>query len=94
MVEWLEKVELVCKLRDISDVASVIPLRLTGGAFTTLSSSTVHPEERSSIDKVKEALLAAFAADPFVAYDQFVLRKPGPDESPDVFLAELRSLAE
>ncbi|KRY84774.1 hypothetical protein T4D_6902 [Trichinella pseudospiralis] len=81
MVEWLEKVELVCKLRDISDVAS------------TLSSSTVHPEERSSIDKVKEALLAAFAADPFVAYDQFVSRKPGPDESPDVFLAELRSLA-
>ncbi|KRX29886.1 hypothetical protein T06_10693, partial [Trichinella sp. T6] len=26
VVEWLEKVELVCKLRDISDVASVIPL--------------------------------------------------------------------
>ncbi|KRY40940.1 Beta-mannosidase [Trichinella spiralis] len=71
VVEWLEKVELVCKLRDISDVAS----------------------DRSSIDKVKEALLAAFAADPFVAYDQFVSRKLGPDESPDVFLADLRKLA-
>ena len=33
VVEWLEKLELVCKLRDISDVASVIPLRLSGGAF-------------------------------------------------------------
>ncbi|KRZ96901.1 hypothetical protein T08_14245 [Trichinella sp. T8] len=42
---------------------------------------------------MKEALLAAFAADPFVAYDQFVSRKLGPDESPDVFLAELRRLA-
>ncbi|KRX67374.1 hypothetical protein T09_15463 [Trichinella sp. T9] len=42
---------------------------------------------------MKEALLAAFAADPFVAYDQFVSRRLGPDESPDVFLAELRMLA-
>ncbi|KRZ93282.1 hypothetical protein T08_7336 [Trichinella sp. T8] len=91
VVEWLEKVELVCKLRDISDVASVIPLRLTGGAFAVYLQ--LNAQERSSIDKVKEALLAAFAADPFVAYDQFVSRKPGPDESPDVFLAELRRLA-
>ncbi|KRY07334.1 Pol polyprotein, partial [Trichinella patagoniensis] len=91
VVEWLEKVELVCKLRDISDVASVIPLRLTGGAFAVYLQ--LNAQERSSIDKVKEALLAAFAADPFVAYDQFVSRRLGPDESPDVFLAELRRLA-
>ncbi|KRY46263.1 hypothetical protein T03_13183, partial [Trichinella britovi] len=84
VVEWLEKVELVCKLRDISDVASIIPLRLTGGAFAVYLQ--LNAQERSSIDKVKEALLAAFAADPFVAYDQFVSRKLGPDESPDVFL--------
>ena len=31
MVEWNE--ELMCKLRNISDAASAIPLRLTGGAF-------------------------------------------------------------
>ncbi|KRY06917.1 Pol polyprotein, partial [Trichinella patagoniensis] len=91
VVEWLEKVELVCKLRDISDVASVIPLRLTGGAFAVYLQ--LNAQERSNIDKVKEALLAAFAADPFVAYDQFISRKLGPDESPDVFLAELRRLA-
>ncbi|KRY93010.1 hypothetical protein T4D_12099 [Trichinella pseudospiralis] len=91
VVEWLEKVELVCKLRDNSDVASVIPLRLTGGAFAVYLQ--LNSQERSSIDKFKEALLAAFPADPFVAYDQFVSRKLGPDESPDVFLAELRRLA-
>ncbi|KRX37479.1 hypothetical protein T05_5558 [Trichinella murrelli] len=85
------KVELVCKLRDISDVASVIPLRLTGGAFAVYLQ--LNAQERSSIDKVKEALLAAFAADRFVDYDQFVSRKLGPDESPDVFLAELGRLA-
>ncbi|KRY78041.1 hypothetical protein T4A_12352 [Trichinella pseudospiralis] len=91
VVEWLEKVELVCKLRDSSDVAGVIPLRLTGGAFAVYLQ--LNSQERSSIDKFKEALLAAFPADPFVAYDQFVSRKLGPDESPDVFLAELRRLA-
>ncbi|XP_003370059.1 conserved hypothetical protein [Trichinella spiralis] len=91
VVEWLEKLELVCKLRDISDVASVIPLRLTGGAFAVYLQ--LNAQERSSVDKVKEALLAAFAANPFVAYDQFVSRKLGPDESPDVFLAELKRLA-
>ncbi|KRY48689.1 hypothetical protein T03_15204 [Trichinella britovi] len=91
VVELLEKVELVCKLRDISDVAGVIPLRLTGGAFAVYLQ--LNAQERSSIDKVKESLLAAFAADPFVAYDQFVSRKLGPHESHDVFLAELRRLA-
>ncbi|KRY45322.1 hypothetical protein T03_10195 [Trichinella britovi] len=83
--------ELVCKLRDISDAASVIPLRLTGGAFAVYLQ--LNAQDRSSIDKFKEALLAAFAADRFVDYDQFVSRKLGPDESPDVFLAELRRLA-
>ena len=33
VVEWLEKLELVCKLRSVTDVASVIPLRLSRGAF-------------------------------------------------------------
>ena len=33
VAEWIEKVELICKLRNVSDVASVIPLRLSGGAF-------------------------------------------------------------
>ena len=34
VVEWIQKLELICKLRNISDVASVISLRLSGGAFT------------------------------------------------------------
>ena len=33
VVEWLEKVELVCNLRGIAHLESVIPLRRTGGAF-------------------------------------------------------------
>ena len=30
-VEWLQKVHLVSDIRDIKDLALVIPLRLTGG---------------------------------------------------------------
>ena len=33
VVEWLDKTELVCRIRKIEDLALVIPLRLTKGAF-------------------------------------------------------------
>ena len=33
VAEWLEKVELVCKIICITDLASVVPLRLTDGSF-------------------------------------------------------------
>uniref|UniRef100_A0A5S6Q1G1 Uncharacterized protein n=1 Tax=Trichuris muris TaxID=70415 RepID=A0A5S6Q1G1_TRIMR len=88
--QWLEKVELVCKLRGIDDIATIIPLRLTGGAFAVYSQ--LADKERKSPAKVKGALLSAFAVDPYVAYELFVMRKLGVDESPDVFLAELRRL--
>ena len=92
VTEWLEKLELVCKLQDVSgEVASVIPLRLTGGAFAVYLQ--LPESDRKSAEKVKKALLAAFAADPYVAYDQFVSRKLRPGESPDVYMAELRRLA-
>ena len=48
---------------------------------------------RKKTEKIKEALLAAFAVDPYVAYEQFIGRKLQAGESPDIFLAELRHLA-
>lgn len=91
VVEWLEKVELVCKLQGVDDVASVIPLRLTGGAFAVYLQ--LNETDRKNTEKLKKALLAAFAVDPYVAYEQFVSRKLHSGESPDVYLAELRRLA-
>ena len=90
VVEWLEKLELVCKLRGVKDVASVIPLRLTGFAFVVYLQ--LAEEDRKCTEKVKKALLAAFAVDPYVAYEQFVTRKLCSAEPPDVYLAELRQL--
>ncbi|KHJ40586.1 zinc knuckle [Trichuris suis] len=91
ITEWLEKVELLCRLRGIDDVATVIPLRLTGGAFAVYMQLTA--EDQKDPAKVKKALTAAFAMDSFVAYEQFVSRKLRADEPPDMFLAELRRLA-
>lgn len=33
VVEWIEKAEKICKLCKIKEPATVIPLRLTGGAY-------------------------------------------------------------
>uniref|UniRef100_A0A5S6R5X4 CCHC-type domain-containing protein n=1 Tax=Trichuris muris TaxID=70415 RepID=A0A5S6R5X4_TRIMR len=89
--EWLDKLELVCRIRGIDDVTSVIPLRLAGGAFAVYSQLPL--EHQRNPAKVKEALRAAFEVDSFVAYEQFVSRKLRPDEQPDSFLADLRRLS-
>lgn len=72
VVEWLEKLELVCKHRGIADVASVITLRFTDGAFAVYLQLS-EPERTAS--KVKKALLAAFSLDLYVDYEQFVNRR-------------------
>ena len=46
-MEWLEKAELVCNLRGIAHLESVIPLRLTGGAFAVYQQLT-DAEKRDS----------------------------------------------
>uniref|UniRef100_A0A5S6Q1P2 Integrase catalytic domain-containing protein n=1 Tax=Trichuris muris TaxID=70415 RepID=A0A5S6Q1P2_TRIMR len=89
--EWLDKLELVCRLRGVDDVTSVIPLRLAGGAFAVYSQLPI--EHQRNAAKVKAVLRAAFEVDSFVAYERFVSRKLGPNELPDAFLADLRRLA-
>ena len=91
VVEWLDKVELVCKLRDIECLEEVIPLRLTGGAFTVYQQ--LDEEKKRDAACIKEALIAAFERDSFVAYDAFIARRLGPNETVDVYLADLRRLA-
>ncbi|KHJ41552.1 hypothetical protein D918_08404 [Trichuris suis] len=71
-----------------------IPVRSTAIAQSTGSGQGFLPDdEKKDAEKVKKALLAAFAVDPFVAYEQFSGRRLRSVESPDVFLADLRRLA-
>ncbi|KFD68668.1 hypothetical protein M514_03680 [Trichuris suis] len=90
VTERFEKLELVCRLHGVEDMACVVPLRLTGGAFAVCME--LPDQDKQSAVKVKEALLSAFTMDLFAAYDEFTMGKLLVGEAPDVFLAELRKL--
>ena len=49
-------------------------------------------EDKRDFDQIKAALYTAFAADGFMAFDQFVERWLHHRESVDVYLAELQRL--
>ena len=91
IAEWLEKVELVCDLRGIDKPETLVPLRLTGGAFAVYQQ--LSQSDKRDFSKLKEALLLAFDADSFAAYEQFSTRRLRPGETVDVFIAGLRKLA-
>ena len=91
MVKWLCRTELICSHRCV-DVTKVIPLRLIGGAFAVWSQLSA--EDRESVAAIKAALHADFAHDENAAYDAFVTRQLKHGESADVYLADLRRLAD
>lgn len=91
VAEWLEKLELVCRLRGVTDLHNIVPLRLTGGAFSVYQQ--LKSTDKGNYDKIKSALTSAFAVDKFIAYEQFVGRRLRSEESVDVYLADLRRLA-
>lgn len=90
VVEWFKRAELLCEHSGVS-LISVLPLRLTGGAFSVWSQ--LPADSRSDSEKVRTALYAAFALDEHAAYEAFTSRRLRAGESADVFLAELRRLA-
>ena len=73
IVEWIDKLELVCSIRGISDTALVTPLRLRGGAFAVYQQ--LADKEKKSEENIKTDLTTAFAADPYTAYEEFTHRK-------------------
>lgn len=81
---------MLCEFRGVA-LETVLPLRLTGGAFAAWSQ--LPADSRSSLTAVKGALYAAFALDQYAAYEAFTARRLQPSESADVFLADLRRLS-
>lgn len=91
VVEWIEKFEMVCRLRGIRNLQDIIPLRLTGGAFAVYLQ--LSETQKGKYEEVKTALVSAFASDGFMAYEEFIARRLHDGESVDVYLADLRRLA-
>ena len=92
VVDWIEKVEMICELQTpAAPQQSVIPLRLKGGALSVYRQ--LPDDDKKDADKVKSALKTAFALDKFTAYERFADRRLRPGESVDIFLSELKQLA-
>ena len=88
VVDWLERVDLICKLSGVDKVEQVIPLRLAGGAFDVYQQ--LSDADKTNVTRVKAALRRAFALDPCEAYNQFSRRTLRLDESVDELYATLK----
>lgn len=89
--EWIEKVELICRLSGVQRIECVLPMRLSGGAYAVYQQ--LSEDERRDFACIKSALFTAFALDSVSAWKEFTARKLRPGETVDVYLAELRRLA-
>jgi hypothetical protein len=88
---WVQKLELVAKLQKVDSLQHFLPLFLSEGAFAVYQG--LDDADKEDYDKVKGALTAAFSANPFKAYEEFVSRRLTECESVDVYLADLTRLA-
>jgi len=91
VVDWVERVELTCRLCGVKQVDLVIPLRLTGGALDVYQQ--LKDDEKADVVLIKAALYKAFAMDPCTAYERFTTRTLMAGETVDVFFAALKKLA-
>ncbi|KFD51336.1 hypothetical protein M514_07741 [Trichuris suis] len=76
----------------MTDTVQVIGVKLTGAAFDVYDQMPI--EDQSNPEKVTERLLADCAPDPFMAFQEFKVRRLRDGETPDAFLAALRRLAQ
>ena len=90
IVEWLKKAKLACSLQGYGDPVTVLPLFLSGPAFTLYDQLT--EDNKKSMDEVEKALINAFSLNKFAAYEQFRRRDWHRGETVDTFMAELRRL--
>ena len=67
----------------VDNVERVLPLWLRGEALPVYLRLT--RDQREDLLQVKQALLMAFAADPFLAFDTFVSRRLRPGETVDKY---------
>ena len=88
--EWLEQLELVCEMCGVDNTERVLPLRLRGGALAVYRQLT--HDQGEDLQQVKQALLVAFAPDPFVECDTFVSRCLHPGETVAEYLGDLKDL--
>ena len=91
ILEWLNKLELVAKLKNIGALESVIPLFLEGSAYAMYIE--LPDEDKQSAEAIKRKLIEAYGVNPYQAYEQFIRRVYREPEPVDVYLNDIRRLA-
>ena len=89
---WLRQLRLVARLQGLDDLAMVLPLFLDGAALAVYEQ--MDEAARNDITKIEDALITAFGLDRFQAFEEFRVRIRQPGEPVDVFMSELRRLAD
>ena len=72
IVEWLNKFELVAKLKEIKETENIVPLFLEGSAFAIYNE--LSDSGKKSYEAIKGALVEAFSLNAFQAYEQLTKR--------------------
>lgn len=86
MVEWIDKLELLCRLCGGKFFGSHDPF--AGGTYTVYQQ--MDDKAKSHLDQIRTALVTVFATDSFMAYKQLIERYLRYGESVNVYLAELK----
>jgi hypothetical protein len=89
--EWIRKVEMVASLQKINQLEKFVPLFLSEGAFAVYDS--LSSDKKEDYKNLKYELLKAFSPNPHRALNDLIQRKLEPNESVDVFAADVRRLA-
>ena len=88
--EWLDKLELVAKLQDITKLESFVPLFLSGPAFAVYKQ--LDDQDKSEYSRLKFQLVQAFGQDCFAAYEMLQRRVLGENETVDVYVTDIKRL--
>jgi hypothetical protein len=90
VVKWISKLEMVTRLRGITELANFLPLFLEGPAFDVYSEMA--EDSKEDIEEIKKVLTDAFGTNAFQAYE-LLMRRSWSGEPVDVYLSDLRRLA-
>ena len=90
VLEWFNKLELIARIKGLTNLENVIPLFLEGSAYSLYAE--LSEADKLSVDAIKGKLINAYGLNPYVAYEQF-MRRIWRDEPVDVYVTDLRRLA-
>ena len=90
VLEWFNKLELIARIKGLTNLENVIPLFLEGSAYSLYVE--LSEVDKISVDAIKGKLINAYGLNPYVAYEQF-MRRIWRDEPVDVYVTDLRRLA-